>query len=77
MTPHDRWLEPDEEPEPITETCEYCDGHGSTNATYSDPLGDQCPECLGTGITEPTEAERQQKAFDDFDPPDNDYGGDE
>ena len=24
-----------------------------------------------------TDAERHQKEFDDFDPPDNDYGGDE
>ena len=40
MTPHDRWLEPD----------------------------DDEPE---DGLTE---AERQQKAFDDFDPPDEDFG---
>lgn len=43
MTPHDRWLEPDDDDEP------------------EDGL---------------TDAERRQKAFDDFDPPDNDYGGD-
>lgn len=75
MTPHDRWLEPDDDPD-IVETCEYCDGHGSTNATYSDPCGDQCPGCLGTGVASLTDTERQQKAFDDFDPPDNYYGGD-
>jgi hypothetical protein len=73
MTPHDRWLEPDDEPD-LGETCEYCDGHGSTSATYSDPLGDECPACKGTGIAELTESERRQKAFDDFDPPDNDFG---
>lgn len=73
MTPHDLWLEPDDEPY-LHETCEYCDGHGSTNAMHSDPLGDQCPECLGTGIVQLTDAERRQKAFDDFDPPDNDFG---
>lgn len=41
MTPHDRWLEPDEDDEP------------------EDGL---------------TTTERQQKAFYDFDPPDNEYG---
>lgn len=45
----DRQLEPDDEPDNI---CEYCEGHGSTNATWSDPLGDQCPECLGAGLAE-------------------------
>jgi hypothetical protein len=42
MTPHDKWLEPDEEPE-------------------DDGL---------------TDAEREQKAFDDLDPPETDFGGD-
>ena len=48
----DRQLEPDDEPDERDEreTCEYCDGHGSTNPTWSDPLGDQCPECFGTGF---------------------------
>ncbi len=45
----DRQLDPDDEPEE-REVCEYCDGHGSTAATWSDPCGDQCPECLGTGF---------------------------
>jgi|GEM_PF-5076017 hypothetical protein len=40
MTPHDRWLEPDDD--------EHEDGL--------------------------TDAERRQKAFDDFDPPDCDFG---
>lgn len=43
MTPHDRWLEPDD------------DG--------LDEMDD--------GLTR---EERQQKEFDDFDPPDNDFG---
>lgn len=43
MTPHDCWLEPDDDDDP------------------EDGL---------------TDAERRQKEFDDFDPPDNDYGGD-
>lgn len=37
-----------------------------------------CPKC-GVEIDiehELTDAERRKKAFDDFDPPDNDYGGD-
>lgn len=44
MTPHDRWLEPDDD-------------------------GDDMDDGL-------TEQERRQKAFDDFDPPETDYGGD-
>ncbi len=47
----DRQLEPDDEPDEH-ESCEYCDGHGSTNATWSDPCGDQCPECHGTGFAD-------------------------
>jgi hypothetical protein len=43
MTPHDRWLEPD----------------------------DYGLEEMDDGLTD---AERRQKAFDDFDPPDNDFG---
>ena len=43
MTPHDRWLEPDDD--------------------------DDTEDGL-------TDDERRQKAFDDFDPSDNDYGGD-
>lgn len=43
MTPHDRWLEPNE-----------------------DGL-----EEMDDGLTD---AERRQKAFDNFDPPDNDFG---
>lgn len=45
MTPHDRWLEPND-----------------------DGIDD-----MDDGLTE---QERRQKAFDDFDPPDTDYGGD-
>lgn len=41
MTPHDRWLEPDED------------------------------EDQEDGLTD---ADRRQKAFDDLDPPDNDFG---
>lgn len=72
MTPHDRWLEPDEEPEPISVTCDRCGGWGWIDA---DPerSGD-CPDCEGSGQVVLTEAEIQQKAFDDFDPPDNDFG---
>lgn len=44
----DRPLDPPEDDE--RETCEYCEGNGSTNPTWSDPLGDQCPECLGSGF---------------------------
>lgn len=71
MTPHDRWLEPDDEPE----ECDTCGGQGEVWAgTYTDcgywqpPEPDMipCPECGGL-----TDAERRQKAFDDFDPPDN------
>ena len=43
MTPHDRWLEPDD------------DGEPDDGMTYE---------------------ERRQKEFDDFDPPDNDFGMD-
>lgn len=51
MTPYigDRPLDPPEETDD-RETCEYCEGSGSTNPTWSDPLGDQCPECLGSGL---------------------------
>jgi len=51
MNPYigDRQLEPDDEPDE-RESCEYCDGNGSTNPTWADPLGDQCPECFGTGF---------------------------
>lgn len=68
MTPHDRWLEPDEEPE----VCEICGGHGQ----YQEFVGTQgdwdvfdCPKCEGL-----TDAELKQKEFDNFDPPDNDFG---
>ncbi|QZA71274.1 transcription regulator [Pseudomonas phage AH02] len=52
MTPYigDRQLEPDDDLEPELVSCAYCDGNGSTNPTWSDPLGDQCPDCLGTGV---------------------------
>ena len=62
MTPHDRWLEPDDEPE----ECETCGGEGAVgNILNAEP----CPECGGL-----TDAERRQKAFDDFDPPDAEFG---
>ena len=50
MNPYigDRPLDPPEDDE--RETCEYCEGNGSTSPTWSDPLGDQCPECLGSGF---------------------------
>lgn len=72
MTPHDRWLEPDKDPEQVTETCDRCGGWGWIDA---DPehSGD-CPDCEGSGQVVLTEADRRQKAFDDFDPPDNDFG---
>lgn len=35
---------------------------------------DEEPDVPDDGLTD---AERRQKEFDDFDPPDNDYGGDE
>jgi len=69
----DRQLDPDDEPEPVTETCKRCGGWGWID---DDPesSGD-CLGCQGTGQIELTESERQQKAFDDFDPPDDgDFG---
>lgn len=58
MTPHDRWLEPDGEPD----ECDTCGGEGDVgNILNAEP----CPDCCLT------DAERRQKAFDDFDPPDN------
>ena len=44
----DRPLDPPEDDD--RETCDYCEGNGSTNPTWSDPCGDQCPECLGSGF---------------------------
>lgn len=47
----DRPLDPPEDDDlDEQEACEYCEGNGSTNPTWSDPLGDQCPECLGSGF---------------------------
>lgn len=69
----DRELDPPECDEP--ETCFRCGGWGWIDADPENS-GD-CPDCEGSGQIVLTEAERQQKAFDDFDPPDNDYGGDE
>lgn len=50
MNPYigDRPLDPPEDDD--RETCEYCEGNGSTNPTWADPCGDQCPECLGSGL---------------------------
>jgi DnaJ-class molecular chaperone len=72
MTPHDRWLEPDDDPEPATEECETCDGSGWVDA-HHDNYG-HCSDCGGTGEIILTDAERQQKAFDDFDPPEPEFG---
>lgn len=72
MTPHDRWLEPDEEPDPVTRACELCDGSGWIDAD-TDNYG-HCQDCNGSGRIELTDSERRQKAFDDFDPPDSDFG---
>jgi DnaJ-class molecular chaperone len=71
MTPHDRWLEPDDEPEEDGEPCDFCQGWG-----WYDSYGVHvdCEHCKGTGEVILTDAERRQKAFDDFDPPD-DYSG--
>lgn len=66
MTPHDLWLEPDDEPE--SETCDACKGWGWIEF---DGEHNGCAECEGTGYIVLTDAERRQKAFDDFDPPDN------
>lgn len=44
MTPHDRWLEPDDEPE----VCSICGGHGQYQ-DFVGPNGDwdvfDCPNC--------------------------------
>lgn len=64
-------LEPDDEPEPITETCDACKGWGWFES-YGEHAG--CAICEGTGEIVLTDAERRQKEFDDFDPPDNDFG---
>lgn len=66
MTPHDRWLEPDDDDE--FEVCECCKGFG-----WIGPVDGSvpCEDCEGTGEIVLTDAERRQKAFDDFDPPDN------
>lgn len=78
MTPHDRWLEPDDD----SNECDHCDGEGIIiNRLCKESIVDQilnrsgtvkCPYCAGTGIY--TESGRRQKEFDDFDPPDTDYG---
>jgi len=80
MTPHDRWLELDEDDD---NECDRCDGEGividrSCKDSFISRIMNgtgtiKCPLCNGTGIY--TEAERRQKAFDDFDPPDSgDFG---
>ncbi|MNQ59345.1 hypothetical protein D3C85_735790 [compost metagenome] len=72
MTPHDRWLEPDDEPDPVTQSCKCCDGSGWIDVDHEN-YG-HCQDCDGTGQVALTDSERRQKAFDDFDPPDNDFG---
>ena len=75
MTPHDRWLEPDDDDEPDLIVCECCSGHGVLARMTMDGWDEmECPECEGTGEVILTSAERRQKAFDDFDLPD-DYPG--
>ena len=77
MTPHDRLLEPDDDDEPedgLTE-CDCCNGIGiKARMTFDGWEEMECPECEGSGKVELTDADRRQKAFDDFDPPD-DYPG--
>lgn len=67
-------LDPPDEPE----VCDTCGGHGEIwIGTYTyhghweppEPDMEVCPECGGL-----TDAERRQKAFDDFDPPDAEFG---
>lgn len=66
----DHNLEPPDDDEPITKDCDRCSGDGSVwhrmNSVFID-----CPRCQGSGQVELTDAERRQKAFDDFDPPDD------
>lgn len=72
----DHNLEPPEDDEPELIKCECCSGNGVLARMTMDGWEEmECPECKGSGEIELTEAERQQKAFDDFDPPDDgDFG---
>lgn len=75
MTPHDRWLEPDDDEEIEHEECDCCNGLGIKARMTTDGWDEmECPECDGEGFIVLTDAERRQKEFDDFDPPDNDFG---
>lgn len=66
MNPYigDRPLDPPEDDG--EDTCEYCEGNGSINPTWADPLGDQCPECLGTGISGQADSMRDPGEPNDY-----------
>lgn len=55
MNPYigDRQLDPPDDDD--RESCEYCEGSGSTNPSWTDPLGDECPKCLGSGVKATTD----------------------
>lgn len=73
MNPYigDRQLDPDEEPDRPTRDCEPCGGWGWLD---HEEKSEGCPHCNGTGQVEITDEELAQQQFDDFDPPDNDFG---
>lgn len=68
----ERQLDPDDEPDAETKECASCDGTAWIDVDH-DNCG-WCPDCDGTGEVILTDAERRQKAFDDFDPPDAEFG---
>ena len=75
MNPYigDRELDPPEDDEPAIEACSRCGGWGWIDG--DEHFSGDCPDCQGTGQIELTDAERRQKEFDDFDPPDcGDFG---
>lgn len=73
----DRELDPPEDPDLPTRDCGCCRGTGRIEYYVEGEYGHviaECPDCDGEGQVEMTDAERRQKAFDDFDPPDQDFG---